>query len=354
MTKNRRPSHTSQTSGSSTIGSNEVYLSARTRKSISKSRRSSTVLEEKPASRRTSIAAAFSLLSLPSFNEQLNTVQILNALDVHAMYKIKINKSQQKLEYFFGEPTPVDVCISEINKEGLKAMLESKVPLCYFLYHLLNEFSSENLFFFLQVEQFENCTKKSSKKQKDMARRIYDTYISRNSYLEINLDDRVKRKIEDQMTDANYDDIFNEAQASAYIMLESSLMRFVNTTAYRDMVDTCGEFNIYYDSATRSIALNYLTQFLRDQHNMVLIYSRDDSPLGNSLTDMNKQHYDLTKAGLKGFIKDLFGVDYFGSNSSSAFSVSSCSSTKSPHSPSTNKRTQKKKVITRRKSSIRL
>lgn len=144
MAKKRRTSHTSQGSGGSSNGSNEVYLTTRTRKSISKSRRSSAV-EEKPPSRRTSIAAAISLLSLPSFNEQLNAAQVVNALDVHAMYKVKVNRSYRKLEYFFGEPTPVDVCISEINKEGLKAMLESKVPLCYFLYHLLDEFSSENL-----------------------------------------------------------------------------------------------------------------------------------------------------------------------------------------------------------------
>jgi hypothetical protein len=35
--------------------------------------------------------------------------------------------------------------VREIRKEGLKALLQSKVPLCYFLYHLLEEFSSENL-----------------------------------------------------------------------------------------------------------------------------------------------------------------------------------------------------------------
>lgn len=145
MTKKRRTSHTSQASTASTTSSSgDMYLSTRTRKSISKSRRSSAV-DEKPPSRRASVAAALSLLSLPSFNEQLSAAQVANALDVHAMYKVKVDRSSRKLEYFFGEPTPVDVCISEINKEGLKAMLESKVPLCYFLYHLLDEFSSENL-----------------------------------------------------------------------------------------------------------------------------------------------------------------------------------------------------------------
>lgn len=127
------------------------FLAARTRKSISKSRRGSAV-DEKPPSRRTSLAAAISLLSLPSFMEDSpsNTATAAQlvanaALEFHDTYKIKVSRSVKKLDTFFGEQTPLDVCIGEIVKEGLKAMLESKVPLCYFLYYLLDEFSSENL-----------------------------------------------------------------------------------------------------------------------------------------------------------------------------------------------------------------
>jgi hypothetical protein len=61
------------------------------------------------------------------------------------MYKIKTSKSSKKLDNFFGEQAPMDICIQEIRKEGLKAMLQSKVPLCFLLYHLLDEYSSENL-----------------------------------------------------------------------------------------------------------------------------------------------------------------------------------------------------------------
>lgn len=111
------------------------------RRSISKSRRPSLVLvdEKLPTARRTSLVAAISLLSLPSFNE------IVNSLDLFDSYKQKLSRSSRKLESFFGEPTPVDVCISEIEKEGLNAILESKVPLCHFLHYLLTEVSSENL-----------------------------------------------------------------------------------------------------------------------------------------------------------------------------------------------------------------
>jgi hypothetical protein len=65
--------------------------------------------------------------------------------DGHTLYKVKTTKSNRKLNNFFGEQPPLDICVREIRKEGLKALLQSKVPLCYFLYHLLEEFSSENL-----------------------------------------------------------------------------------------------------------------------------------------------------------------------------------------------------------------
>lgn len=136
MSKKRRTSHVSTGS----VSSGDTLQLSRARRPISKSRRSSAV-DEKPPSRRTSLAAALSLLSLPSFMDE----SLVNVLDVHALYKVKVDRSSKKLECFFGEPTPIDVCVSEIMKEGLKAMLESKVPLCYFLYYLLDEFSSENL-----------------------------------------------------------------------------------------------------------------------------------------------------------------------------------------------------------------
>jgi len=55
--------------------------------------------------------------------------------------------SKKKLRQFFGKSAPVDVHINEIEKYGLSALLQSSVPLCYFLLSLLEQFSAENLFF---------------------------------------------------------------------------------------------------------------------------------------------------------------------------------------------------------------
>lgn len=80
-----------------------------------------------------------------SISSLFGPTHVLPSFDVHALYKIKTTRSSKKLDHFFGEFAPHDICVKEIRKEGLKAILESKAPLCYFLYHLLQEYSSENL-----------------------------------------------------------------------------------------------------------------------------------------------------------------------------------------------------------------
>ncbi|KAI7869897.1 hypothetical protein BDF14DRAFT_1692716, partial [Spinellus fusiger] len=115
----------------------------------------------------------------------------LPSVDVHALYKIRNNKTSRKLDSFFGELAPHDICIKEIRKEGLKAMLASKVPMCYFLFHLLEEYSSENLFFFIELEQYESFTYSSPTQQFNTAHHICNIYLTQNSHFEVNLDEKV-------------------------------------------------------------------------------------------------------------------------------------------------------------------
>jgi hypothetical protein len=170
----RRPSRLSFSSANI---ADSTILSPRTPKSINKapSRRQS-VVEQLTMSRRSSAASSVlaeisnnntpftpNLLSegISYFPEEVNApasgrgrscslsslanITALANSDGHTLYKVKTSKTNRKLNNFFGEAPPLDICVREIRKEGLKALLQSKVPLCYFLYHLLEEFSSENL-----------------------------------------------------------------------------------------------------------------------------------------------------------------------------------------------------------------
>ncbi|KAI9251393.1 RGS domain-containing protein [Phascolomyces articulosus] len=162
--------------------------------------------------------------------------------DVHMSYKIKTTKSSKKLDYFFGEQAPHDICIREIRKEGLKAMLQSKIPLCYFLYHLLEEFSCENLFFFIELEQYESFTYASIVQQLATAQHIHNTYLTRNSHFEVNLDDKVRRHVTNALKENKVEGLFDNAKRAVYSLLESSFMRFCQTETFSSMVMNCGTY----------------------------------------------------------------------------------------------------------------
>lgn len=60
-------------------------------------------------------------------------------------YWTKRRGSNRHVSWFFGQSVQVDVSVREIRKHGLGALLQSNVPLCYFLYYLLDNYCSENL-----------------------------------------------------------------------------------------------------------------------------------------------------------------------------------------------------------------
>ncbi|RKP08813.1 hypothetical protein THASP1DRAFT_15115, partial [Thamnocephalis sphaerospora] len=99
-------------------------------------------------------------------------------------------RSARKLAEFFGDLPPADVSVGEIERDGLCAMLRARVPLCYFLRFLLDEFSSENLFFYLEIEQYESFPFTTDRERRAAANDIYRMYLSQDSQLEVNLTER--------------------------------------------------------------------------------------------------------------------------------------------------------------------
>ncbi|KAI8065392.1 RGS domain-containing protein [Gilbertella persicaria] len=225
---------------------------------------------------------------------------LMTALDLLAIYKIKTENTSRKLDRFFGESVPIDICVNEINNEGLKAILGSKIPLCYFLFYLLEEYNFENLLFFLQADKFE------IKKDRQTALDIYNTFIMNNAKFEINLDDHVKRTITHHIQLDNIDtSLFTEAKLCVYVLLESCFIRFLHSSVYRDMLKQCG-LAMYYEDSAKQTALDYLKGYLQHQQNMVIAYSESDSPLSDSLVTNSKRHYEAIQCAIDQFIQDVF------------------------------------------------
>ncbi|KAH8548055.1 hypothetical protein BGW37DRAFT_508041 [Umbelopsis sp. PMI_123] len=224
--------------------------------------------------------------------------------DVHTMYKIKTSKSSKKLDNFFGEQAPMDICIQEIRKEGLKAMLQSKVPLCFLLYHLLDEYSSENLFFFVEVEQYESFTYISKAQQLATAQHIVETYLSRNSHFEVNLDDKVIRTVTVAIEEQKLDGCFQHAKRAVFALLDGSFHRFMNGPTWDAMVATCGELTTHYSTEARNTAVSLLLQYLEQQHNLLYTNPHITVPI------TSRRRHELLKSMIHEFSRQLLDVQF--------------------------------------------
>ncbi|KAI9277522.1 hypothetical protein BC943DRAFT_332716 [Umbelopsis sp. AD052] len=224
--------------------------------------------------------------------------------DVHTVYKVKTSKSSKKLDSFFGEQAPMDICVQEIRKEGLKAMLQSKVPLCFLLYHLLDEYSSENLFFFVEVEQYESFSYSSKAQQLATAQHIYETYLSRHSHFEVNLDDKVIRTVTSAIQEEKLNGCFVSAKRAVFALLDGSFHRFMNGPTWDAMVATCGELTTHYSTEARNIAVNLLLQYLERQHN--LLYTNPHVTVPNT----SRRRHELLKSMIHEFSRQLLDVQF--------------------------------------------
>ncbi|KAI9015844.1 hypothetical protein CLU79DRAFT_820137 [Phycomyces nitens] len=339
----RRPSYININAAATALGDDLLF--PRTPKSINKSRRSSLVPEHHDTPRSpcrptmaTSMKHTPALLSdsttayiqeidnhqkangatreiltrsrSSSLTSMLVTTSSLPSFDVHTLYKIRTTRSSKKLDYFFGEQAPHDICVKEIRKEGLKAMLESKVPLCYLLYHLLEEYSSENLFFFIELEQYESFTYSSPLQQLTTAQHIYNTYLTHNSHFEVNLDDRVRRAVTTALENNEISGCFDAAKRAVYGLLESSFLRFSQSPVFDEMTENCGELTTNYDNESRDSAVKKLINYIEDQHSLIYTDPHTDTPVFMSVCQTSRRRHELIKSMIHEFCRTLVGVEF--------------------------------------------
>lgn len=138
-----------------------------------------------------------------------------------------------------------------------------------------------------------------------MAQEIYDMFISSDSDLEINLDDRVKQRITQSFSDSFQRTLFQTAKSSVYSLLETSFIRFTGTQVYQDMIDQCGELTILYSDNTIQTAISYLYKYLKQQKGV-----KKNCALDQNMADIGSRHYELIKQVIERFVKDMFGKSY--------------------------------------------
>lgn len=237
----------------------------------------------------------------------------------HAEYKEKTKSTNRKLSKFFGvDAIPLEIPVSEIRREGLKALLQSRVPLSYFLLHLLEEFSCENLFFFKEVEHYESMSFKSSSQQYVTASHIYDTYLSPHSQFELNLDDGVRQDvIANIRSDRSPHHVFDAAKRAVYQMLESSCKQFMQSDLFDQMAWELGEKTIQHPTIIIDLAIFHLYEHLRQtaKANEDLDSSKRSSRASTSTrssrpspAEISARRHKLITLMVYEFIFYLFGV----------------------------------------------
>lgn len=210
-------------------------------------------------------------------------------------------KSKKKLENFFGQNIPVDVSLKDIEHLGLKAILASRVPLCYFLYQLLEEHSSENLFFYLEVDLYEHTRFQSRQMMIDIGIELYDTFLRTDSEFEVNIPQKIKAPVLDALK-AGHHDAFAGAKEHILKLMEPVFQKFKNSPIFERMRRELGYTSVYNKQAR-----NYAVRMLLQNLDKTLPKNKSAQ---NVNTNLAQERNDMIRAMLHAFCEMKLGIDF--------------------------------------------
>ncbi|KAG1170924.1 hypothetical protein G6F70_007606 [Rhizopus microsporus] len=170
---------------------------------------------------------------------------------------------------FFKRQGDVQISIKDIKQQGLKALLRSSVPLGYFLYYLMTEYCSENLFFYLAVDNYQRYEFSNQAERRRMASKIAKTYLESTSEVEANLEDRihktVKKALEQQqkVPTASSGNEFDAAKRHVFTLLNSSYHRFRISPIWSIMESKCSELDSYSVERSQTLVVSLLLSYIK-------------------------------------------------------------------------------------------
>ncbi|KNE59231.1 hypothetical protein AMAG_03549 [Allomyces macrogynus ATCC 38327] len=118
-----------------------------------------------------------------------------------------------------------DVSIAECNRVGVNRLLVSRIPMCYFLGHFLDQFAPENLFFMLDVLVFHTHPAV-----------VFDTYLAGSAPLELNLPDTLRMQALNSWAMSDPVECFETVRAGVMTMLDSYWIAYKKSSIWRNLV----------------------------------------------------------------------------------------------------------------------
>ena len=129
--------------------------------------------------------------------------------------------------------------------DRLYSVLHNVISLQFFHEFCLNEFSVENILFWIEVEIFKTIDEKEQREL--FARYLYYTYICPiNSPLAINISDEVRQEIQFPFTSVVESNLFDEAQEHAYAMIKGhAYSRYEKSDIFQKFIEFKNSGNLY-------------------------------------------------------------------------------------------------------------
>ena len=207
---------------------------------------------------------------------------------------------REKLSQFFGSFVPTDVSFSDLETYGLPAFLQSSVPLCYLMRSLLDQHCVENLFFCIEVEQFEKYDfSMDDEKQFQAALRIYDAFLEFGSDLEINADVGIREQVLDGM-DEQDQYCFEVARNHILRSMQLCFVNFSSSDLYQQMKVNLQGKRTPYDETTKKEAMKVLIEYLDDSYE----HCRQQDIMGY------ERHYKLISSLIHTFCQVRLDLDF--------------------------------------------
>lgn len=210
------------------------------------------------------MSRATTSLLVPHMPSSVSSIETSTSLE---SFNERANRTRKKLDRFFGEVTPLDVSLQDMDKHGLRALLsQGRIPLCYFLRFLLEEYACENLFFYMEVDHYESYNFSSRLEAAAAAQQIIDTYISPDSPYEVNLTEKTRLVTLELARAGDARSLrraFSSPKAATLTLLEDGFLRFQASGWGRRMRDELPKSSRIYDAATEARAVGLLLDWLR-------------------------------------------------------------------------------------------
>jgi len=164
----------------------------------------------------------------------------------------------QKLYDFFGNDAAIDIPFEEIEKNGIGYLIQSSLPLAYFIEYLLKHDNPEIIFFFLDVIKFQETIYPDNNSIMEASQNILTNYLCENSPLDCKVSPKARfyciKGIKGSQRKC-----FKASKQELFPLLERQFDDFKNSKKYAELKSNFAHLNAYPESKRLEIIQELLS-----------------------------------------------------------------------------------------------